>query len=73
MTAGWEVYPGHTWTGEGQYDFAGTDKYIEWCRRRGIGFHAHGLGYVFRAGWPLHKLPVRTDAEQARVRQVYEQ
>ncbi|MCX5772665.1 MAG: aminotransferase class I/II-fold pyridoxal phosphate-dependent enzyme [Candidatus Hydrogenedentes bacterium] len=44
MTAGWEVFPGHTWLGEGKYDFAGSDKYIEWCRANGIAFHAHGLG-----------------------------
>lgn len=73
MTAGWEVYPGHTWKGEGQYDFGGTDKYIAWCQENGIEFHAHGLGYVFRAGWPFYKLPVKTAEEQARVRQVYEQ
>ncbi len=73
MTAGWEIFPGHTWKGEGQYDFAGSDKYIEWCRENGIEFHAHGLGYVFRAGWPFTKLPVATEAEKARVRKVYEQ
>ena len=73
MTAGWEVFPGHTWKGEGQYDFAGTDKYIDWCQENGIEFHAHGLGYVFRAGWPFYKLPVKSKEEKVRVRQVYEQ
>ena len=73
MTAGWEVFPGHTWKGEGQYDFEGTDQYIAWCEANGIAFHAHGLGYVFRAGWPFAKLPVNTPKEQARVRQIYEQ
>jgi endo-1,4-beta-xylanase len=73
MTAGWEVFPGHTWLGEGKYDFAGSDKYIEWCRANGIEFHAHGLGYVFRAGWPFKELPVKTEDEKARVRKVYEQ
>ena len=53
MTAGWESFPGHTWKGEGVYDFDGTDRYIAWCKENGILFHAHGLGYVFRAGWPF--------------------
>ena len=73
MTAGWEVFPGHTWKAEGEYDFAGTDQYIAWCQENGIEFHAHGLGYVFRAGWPFAKLPVDTEEEKARVRDIYEQ
>jgi endo-1,4-beta-xylanase len=73
MTAGWESFPGHTWKGEGVYDFDGTDRYIAWCEQNGILFHAHGLGYVFRAGWPFGKLPVTTDRERKHVRQVYEQ
>jgi len=73
MTAGWEIFPGHTWKGEGQYDFAGSDEYLAWCHTNGIAFHAHGLGYVFRAGWPFAKLPVETEPEKARVRNIYEQ
>lgn len=72
MTAGWEVFPGNTWRGDGKYNFAGTDKYIEWCQKHGIAYHAHGLGYVHRSGWPFQKLPVETEAERARVRQIYE-
>ena len=72
MTAGWEVFPGNTWKGDGRYAFEGTDRYIEWCRTNGLAFHGHGLGYVFRAGWPFAKLPVDTEAERARVREVYE-
>ncbi|MBM4154599.1 MAG: hypothetical protein FJ221_06170 [Lentisphaerae bacterium] len=73
MTAGWEVFPGNTWKGEGHYNFAGTDKYIAWCKENHIEFHGHGIGYVFRAGWPFAKLPVATEQEKARVRKVYEQ
>lgn len=73
MTAGWENFPGNTWKGEGQYNFEGSDKYIAWCKENGIAFHAHGLGYVHRAGWPFAKMPVETEAEKAKVRQVYEQ
>ena len=73
MNAGWEVFPGHTWEGEGQYDFDGTDHYIKWCEQNGIRFHGHGIGYVFRAGWPFKDLPVETEAEKARVREIYEQ
>ncbi len=29
MTAGWESFPGHTWKGEGVYDFEGTDRYSD--------------------------------------------
>lgn len=73
MTAGWEMFPGHTWKGEKQYDFTGTDQYIAWCKANGLEFHGHGIGYVFRAGWPFAKLPVGTEDEQSRVRKVYEQ
>lgn len=72
MTAGWEVFPGNTWKGEGQYNFGGTDQYIAWCQENGIAFHGHGIGYVFRAGWPFAKLPVETAEQQAQVRHIYE-
>ncbi len=72
MTAGWENFPGNTWKGEGTYNFEGSDEYIAWCEANGIAFHAHGLGYVFRAGWPFSRLPVEADEERARVRRVYE-
>jgi endo-1,4-beta-xylanase len=71
MTAGWEMYPGKSWIGPGEYDFEGCDAVIQWCRDRGIKLHGHGLGYACRVGW-FKELPAETEAKRAEIRQIYE-
>jgi endo-1,4-beta-xylanase len=71
MSAGWDFYPGHSWTGPGQYDWRGADAVASWCRERGIAVHGHGLGYGVRVPWLL-KLPAGTDAERAALRDQWE-
>jgi GH35 family endo-1,4-beta-xylanase len=44
MTAGWEMFPGKSWVGPGEYDFEGCDAVVNWCQERGIKLHGHGLG-----------------------------
>jgi endo-1,4-beta-xylanase len=71
MTAGWEMYPGKSWKGPGQYDLAGFDAVVAWCRQRGIQVHGHGLGYACRVEW-FKKLPCGQDSDRAEVRRIYE-
>lgn len=71
MTAGWEMFPGKSWTGPGQYDFEGCDTVAQWCQDRGIQLHGHGLGYACRVGW-FKKLPANTEAERTEIRRIYE-
>lgn len=71
MTCGWQVFPGHSWKGDGEHDFKGVDAYIEWCRENDVAFHGHGLGYAHRVGW-FQKLPGETPEQLAEVRRIYE-
>ena len=71
MTAGWEMYPGKSWTVPGKYDFDGCDVVVKWCQDRDIKLHGHGLGYACRVGW-FKKLPADTDAQRAKIRCTYE-
>lgn len=71
MTAGWEMFPGKSWTGPGQYDFEGCDAVVKWCQDRGIKLHGHGLGYACRVGW-FKLLTAETEAERAEIRRIYE-
>jgi endo-1,4-beta-xylanase len=71
MTAGWAMFPGHSWTGPGEYRFRGADRAVEWCRRRGIHLHGHGLGYARRVEW-FTELPAETEEQRAKIRTIYE-
>lgn len=71
MSAGWQMYPGHTWKGPGEYDFAGSDEFIEWCHQNRIRVHGHGLGYASRVDW-LKKLQAKTVEQRLEIRQIYE-
>jgi endo-1,4-beta-xylanase len=70
-SAGWEMYPGHSWTGPQSYDFNGTQKFVAWCRESGLKVHGHGLGYACRVAW-LKKMPAGTDEQKSLIRSVYE-
>ena len=70
LSAGWQMFPGHSWVGEREYCLEGADLIINWARDNGIKFHGHGIGYIQR-GWP-EKLPVETEQQQAHFREIYE-
>jgi endo-1,4-beta-xylanase len=70
-SAGWEMYPGQSWKGPGSYDFAGSDRFVAWCREAGLKVHGHGLGYASRVDW-LKKLPAKTEEEKRHLRETYE-
>lgn len=70
-SAGWEMYPGHSWKGPRQYDFEGADRFIAWCHQAGLNVHGHGLGYASRVDW-LKKMPAGTDAEKQEIKAIYE-
>jgi GH35 family endo-1,4-beta-xylanase len=46
LSAGWEMFPGNLWTGPKQYNFKGTDVFLNWAEENNFKVHAHGLGYV---------------------------
>ncbi len=71
LSAGWEMFPGHSWLGDGRYDYAGSDAFIEWCEETAIAVHGHGLGYNHRVGW-FKNLPWQTEEQRAEVRRIYE-
>ncbi len=71
VSAGWEMYPGHSWKGPRSYDFDGTRKFIAWCQEAGLKVHGHGLGYACRVDW-LKKMPAETDDQKQLIRSVYE-
>ncbi len=71
VSAGYQMYPGYSWTGPSQYRFEGTATLLDWCRAHDIQLHGHGLGYATRVNW-FKQLPAGTEAQRARVRKVYE-
>jgi endo-1,4-beta-xylanase len=71
-SAGWEMYPGHSWKAPRQYEFEGADKFIAWCQQAGLKVHGHGLGYACRVDW-LKRMPAGTEAQKRELRAVYEE
>jgi hypothetical protein len=73
MTIGFVTFPGASWKGPGKYPQNDLiDEVIAWCAEHEIAFHFHGLGYVQRAGWKFRDLPVGTDEEKKKVREIYD-
>ncbi len=71
MSAGWQMYPGHTWMGPDEYNFSGSDEFVEWCHQNNILVHGHGLGYASRVDW-LKKMPTKTEDQKLEMRKIYE-
>lgn len=72
LSAGWEMFPGHTWTGPHSSEFAGTRTFIDWCDSNDIAVHFHGLGYV-RPNTPswLYELPTQTQTDLDSIASYY--
>ena len=70
-SAGWQMYPGHSWKGPMKYEFAGADKFVSWCKQAGLKVHGHGLGYASRVDW-LKKLPAATPEQKQTLRSIFE-
>lgn len=71
MSAGWQMYPGHSWLGPKRYNYEGADRFILWCEQNGIRVHGHGLGYGSRVGW-LKAYKAKTEEQKSEVREIYE-
>lgn len=71
MSAGWQMFPGHSWKGPHEYDFEGADTFVKWCQENNIRVHGHGLGYACRVNW-LKKHPVKSQDETLELRRIYE-
>lgn len=71
MSAGWQMYPGHSWLGPKQYKYEGADRFIQWCEQNEIRVHGHGLGYGSRVGW-LKAYKAKTEEQKSEVREIYE-
>lgn len=72
MSAGWQMYPGFSWRGDGQFEWRGADVFVDWCHRNGIAVHGHGLAYVRRNKW-YTQMPADTEADKAALRRLNEQ
>lgn len=74
-SAGWEMFPGNTWTGPETCNFTGTLTFLDWCDQQNIKVHGHGLGYVREGSSPAPvwfvNRPRATEDEKVELRRLY--
>lgn len=53
-SAGWQMFPGHSWIAPREYCLDGAKAFIEWGKANKVDVMFHGLGYIQR-GFPNPK------------------
>jgi hypothetical protein len=46
------MFPGNTWVAARQYNFDGSELFLNWAKENNLKVHAHGLGYVRKGNSP---------------------